>query len=203
MLYHITGELKAATAAYAVVDCGGVGFQCYTTLNTLKKLGSPGGQVTLYTHLNVREDAMELYGFYDLQELEFFKLLVSVSGIGPKAALAILSELAPARLALCIAAGDAKALMRAQGVGKKGAERVVLELKDKVGGIGGLDESVGGALEAVEQAGESGSAAEAVEALVALGFQRADAAAAVAKMDASLSADELIRQGLKQLARQV
>jgi Holliday junction DNA helicase RuvA len=107
-----------------------VGFKCFTTLTTLQSLPGVGKPVQLFTYLSVREDALDLYGFATTAELDCFKLLISVNGVGPKAALAILSELSADRLAVCIAGGDAKSLTRAPGIGKKIAERIVLELKD-------------------------------------------------------------------------
>lgn len=198
MLYNINGVLTVTDVNYIVVECGGVGFKCFTTLNTVKNIGRVGDKVNVFTYLSVREDALDLYGFSTAEELESFKLLITVSGIGPKAAVSILSELSPDRLAVCIASGDAKAIMRAQGVGKKTAERVVLELKDKMGSI-----SVSGNSQAVANAAsasENSVSAEAVEALVALGFSQTDASVAVGAMDKSLSVDEMIRLGLKQLA---
>lgn len=199
MLYNLKGTLTVSDANFIVVECGGVGFKCFTTMNTVKQIGKTGDTVNVYTYLAVREDAMDLYGFATLAELDAFKLLITVSGIGPKAAAAILSELSPDRLAVCIASGDAKAITRAQGVGKKTAERVVLELKDKMGAI-----AVGDVSDAVSSAASvisNSDSAEAVEALVALGYFQSDAAVVVGAMDKSLSVDEMIRLGLKQLAK--
>ena len=131
MLYSVRGKLIQTTATCAVVECGGVGFLCQTTLNTLKTL-KPGSEVMLYTYLNVREDAMELFGFATKTELDTFKTLISVSGVGPKAGLALLSELSPEQVAMAIATDDVKTITRAQGIGKKIAQRIVLELKDKL-----------------------------------------------------------------------
>lgn len=199
MLYNLKGTLTVSDVNYIVVECGGVGFKCFTTLNTIKNIGKTGSEVNVYTHLAVREDAMDLYGFATLAELDAFKLLITVSGIGPKAAVAILSELTPDKLALCIASGDAKSITRAQGVGKKTAERVVLELKDKMGAIATGDNSE--IVTAVSSVAESSNSAEAVDALVVLGFSRSDASVAVGAMDKSLSVDEMIRLGLKQLSK--
>lgn len=201
MLYNIRGKLTVSDVNFIVVECGGVGFKCFTTLNTVKNIGRTGDEVNVFTYLSVREDAMDLYGFATLDELNAFKLLISVSGIGPKAAAAILSELAPDRLAVCIASGDAKAITRAQGVGKKTAERVVLELKDKMGAI--TVGSTSDVVSSVASVGESSNSAEAVEALVALGYSQSDAAVVVGSMDKSLSVDEMIRNGLKQLAKKL
>lgn len=200
MLYNIRGTLTVSDVNFIVIESDGVGFKCFTTLNTVKNIGETGKQVNVYTYLSVKEDAMDLYGFSTLAELDAFKLLITVSGIGPKAAVSILSEFTPDKLAICIASGDAKAITRAQGVGKKTAERVVLELKDKMGSIA-VDTNIAQAVSGVQSINESSQSAEAVEALVALGYSQSDAAIAIGKMDKSLSVDEMIRQGLKQLAR--
>lgn len=199
MIYNLRGTLTYTDTGYIVVECSGVGFKCFTTLNTVKEIGRVGEEVNVHTYLAIREDAMDLYGFARSAELDAFKLLISVSGVGPKAAIAVLSELTPDSLALCVASGDSKAITRAQGVGKKIAERIVLELKDKMGGIVSekASESVSGAAAAVTDS----DSAEAVEALVALGFPRSDASMAVGAMDRSLSVDEMIRLGLKQLSK--
>ncbi|MGN1420555.1 MAG: Holliday junction branch migration protein RuvA [Eubacterium sp.] len=199
MIYNLRGTLTVADVNYIVVECSGVGFKCFTTLNTVKDLGRVGDEVNVFTHLAVREDAMDLYGFATVAELDAFKLLITVSGVGPKAAAAVLSELSPDKLALCIASGDAKAITRAQGVGKKTAERIVLELKDKMGAI--ASESVSQSVMNASSAVADNETAEAVAALVALGYSQSDASMVVGAMDKSLSVDEMIRQGLKQLAK--
>lgn len=197
MIYNLRGTLTYCDQNFAVVECGGVGFKCFTTLTTLREIGKVGNEVDLYTHLSVREDAMDLFGFASKEELESFRLLISVSGIGPKAAVAILSEMTPDRLAVCIASGDAKMLTKAQGVGKKTAERVVLELKDKMGAIGSSDVAAA----AAAGSAEGTDSAEAVQALVALGYTQSDAAVVIGRLDPSLSVDEMIRIGLKELAK--
>lgn len=198
MFYSLRGKLAFTDPAFVVLDCGGVCFKCFTSLNTIRSLPSAGSEVTLFTHMLVKEDALDLYGFFTTQELECFRLLISVSGIGPKAAVSILSELTPDKLAISIASGDAKALTRAQGVGKKIAERAVLELKSKITGVAASAADVSAAASVSADTGSD--AAEVVEALVALGYGRSDAAVAVGSMDKSLSVDEMIRQGLKMLA---
>lgn len=197
MIYNLRGTLTYCDQNFTVVECGGVGFKCFTTLTTLREIGKVGNEVNLYTHLSVREDAMDLFGFASKEELESFRLLISVSGIGPKAAVAILSEMTPDRLAVCIASGDAKMLTKAQGVGKKTAERVVLELKDKMGAIGSSDVAAA----AAAGSAEGTDSAEAVQALVALGYTQSDAAVVIGRLDPSLSVDEMIRIGLKELAK--
>ncbi|MGN0562574.1 MAG: Holliday junction branch migration protein RuvA [Candidatus Fimenecus sp.] len=202
MFYSITGRVVHRDTQSVALETGGVAFQCSTTLSTLKKIGEKGSTATLYTYLNVREDALDLFGFATEQELECFKLLISVSGIGPKAALAILSELTPDKLALCLATGDSKSITRAQGVGPKLAQRVVLELKDKL--AKGLELPADSPeIQAAGLAAADGNASEAVSALVMLGYSQSEAAMAVSKLDGTLSVEELIKQALKQLARQV
>ena len=165
-------------------------------------IGEKGAKATLYTYLSVKEDALDLYGFSTEQELECFKALISVSGVGPKAGIAILSELTPEKLVICIASGDNKAITRAQGVGPKIAQRIVLELKDKL--AKGLDLSVNTIdVSAVNSASSSGNQAEAVSALTMLGYTQSEASVAVAKIDENLSVEEIIKQALKILSRQV
>ncbi len=199
MIYSLNGVLTHTDVNYIVVECSGVGFKCFTTINTVRDLGKTGEKVNVFTYLAVREDAMDLYGFATLAELDAFKLLISVSGIGPKAAVSILSELTPDKLAVCIAGGDAKSITRAQGIGKKTAERIVLELKDKMTSF--ENENTSAAVSSAASATKDSDSAEAVAALVALGFSQSDAAVAVGAMDKSLSVDEMIRLGLKQLSR--
>lgn len=202
MFYSITGRVVHRDTQSVAVETGGVAFQCSTTLSTLKTIGEKGSTATLYTYLNVREDALDLFGFATEQEMECFKLLISVSGVGPKAALSILSELTPDKLALCLATGDSKSITRAQGVGPKLAQRVVLELKDKL--AKGLELPADSPeIQAAGLAAADGNAAEAVSALTMLGYSQSEAAMAVSKLDGDLPVEALIKQALKQLARQV
>lgn len=201
MLYSLKGTLIHREANLAVVECGGVGYQCFITLNTARQLPQIGSEVLLYTILNVREDAVELFGFSDNSELSCFKLLTSVNGVGPKAGLAILSELSPERVVLAIASGDFKALTRAQGVGPKLAQRIALELKDKVGLPSATGSVVLDSGAPIGGVNASGNAAEAVGALTMLGFSAGEASAAVAKLDSDLSVEELVRQALRALGR--
>lgn len=202
MFYSITGRVVHRDTQFVALETGGVAFQCSTTLSTLKTIGEKGSTATLYTYLNVREDALDLFGFATEQELECFKLLISVSGVGPKAALSILSELTPDKLALCLATGDSKSITRAQGVGPKLAQRVVLELKDKL--AKGLELPADSPeIQAAGLAAADGNAAEAVSALTMLGYSQSEAAMAVSKLNGDLPVEALIKQALKQLARQV
>ncbi|MBE6829962.1 MAG: Holliday junction branch migration protein RuvA [Ruminococcaceae bacterium] len=193
MFYSLKGKLIHMEPGLAVVECGGVGFKCLTTLSTQRTLPALGEQATLYTHLNVREDALDLFGFATLGELNCFKMLTGVSGVGPKVGLAILSELAPEQVAMAVATGDSKTLTRASGVGAKLAQRITLELKDKVKGMqtGGAAFALAGIVSA------SSNAAAAVNALTVLGYSPTDAAAVVGRFDSALPVEELIRQSLK------
>ena len=200
MLYSVKGKLIHTTSSSAVVECGGVGFNCQTTINTLKTL-KPNTEVTLFTYLNVREDAMELFGFATKTELDTFKTLISVSGVGPKAGLAVLSELSPEQVAMAIATDDIKTITRAQGIGKKIAQRIILELKDKLAKAVSADSSMSavqtGAVNAV-----SGNVPKAIEALGVLGYSPADVSPVLATLDSSLPVERLIAQTLKQMGRQ-
>ena len=202
MLYSVKGELIHLEPKMAVVSCGGVGFRLQITMNTARQMPSIGSEAMLYTEMVVREDAMELFGFADQNELTCFKQLTAISGVGPKVGISILSELTPERVALAVAAGDYKALTKAAGVGPKLAQRIVLELKDKVGGLatssadmGGISAPVAGVVSA------AGNATQAVEALTVLGFTAGEASAAVGKLDSSLPVETLVRDALKMLAR--
>ncbi|EDO60170.1 Holliday junction DNA helicase RuvA [[Clostridium] leptum DSM 753] len=165
-------------------------------MNTQRSLPAIGKEAVLYTHMNVREDAVDLFGFSSLAELNCFKLLTSVSGVGPKVGLAILSVLSPEQVAVAVAAGDFKTLTMAQGVGNKLAQRVILELKDKLKALGGGEEVTA----AAGVVNAAGNAAEAMNALTVLGYTPSDVAPVVAKFDSSLPVEELIRLTLKAMA---
>ncbi len=200
MISSVRGKLIYSDSQVAVVECGGVGFKCYSSLNTLSSLAKVGSEVFLHTYLSVREDALDLYGFATVEELECFKLLTSVSGVGAKIGIAMLSDYTPDKITFYIASSDSKALTRTTGVGSKLAQRIVLELKDKIsnGTIILSNDTL-----AVENVGKSSASSEAVAALVALGFSQSEASLAVSKLDPTLPTDELIKGGLKNLSRQV
>ncbi len=197
MIYSLTGEIVNVDQNGFAIQCGGVAFFCFSTMNTLQKVGMKGTQATVFTYLNVREDAMELYGFHTKNELDAFRQLITVSGVGPKAALAILSVLTPDKLALSIASGDVKAITKAQGVGAKIAQRIVLELKNKFSAE--LTDEQSDMVAAIQSADTSADFSEAVEALVQLGYSRSEAASALSRLDKSLPVEELIRLALKSL----
>ena len=197
MIYSLTGEIVAVELNGFAIQCGGVAFFCFSTMNTMQKVGVKGSQATVFTYMNVREDAMELYGFCTRNELDAFKQLITVSGVGPKAALAILSVLTPDQLALSIASGDVKSITKAQGVGAKIAQRIVLELKNKFSTDLTAEQS--DVVAAIQSADTSADFAEAIDALIQLGYSRSEAATAVSKLDKSLPIEEVIRLALKSL----
>ena len=198
MIASLRGKLIYTDNISAVVECGGVGFKCFVTKNTLYNLPQKNEDVFLHTYMVVREDAMDLYGFIDREELECFKLITSVSGVGSKIGLALLSEFTANQITIYIASNDPKALTAATGVGIKLAQRIVLELKDK---IGSLDSGEAIEIKAVGNATVNSNSKEAVAALQSLGYTQSEASLAVGRLDQSLSTEELIKQALKSIAR--
>lgn len=199
MIYSLTGKYITAEPNFVVIECGGVGFRCFTSMSTITRLPEQGSTVTLYTHMSVTENAMTLYGFSEKTELSCFKMLISVSGIGPKAAISILSTLTPEDVALAVGSGDYKAITRANGVGPKIAQRVVLELKDKFKSMGAPSDIAPNGRGGVPSA--SSNAAAAINALLVLGYQPSEAAQLVAKLDATLPTEEIIRLALVEMAK--
>ena len=200
MFYYVSGTVAHMGPYLAVVDCGGVGYACRTTNNTLARL-KKGERAKLYTHLNVREDAMELYGFFSESELNCFQMLIGVSGVGPKAALSILSAATPESLAMSIITGDEKALTVAQGIGKKIAQRIILELKDKLakGQLSADGESYGGTGVTVIPENKS---SEAAAALAVLGYSQSEIGVALKGIDVdALSLEDVIKQALKKMVK--
>ncbi len=198
MIASLNGKLIYTDNTSAVVECVGVGFKCFVTKNTLYNLPEKNKNVFLHTYMVVREDAMDLYGFIDREELECFKLITSVSGVGSKIGLALLSEFTANQITLYIASNDPKALTAASGVGIKLAQRIVLELKDK---IGSLESGEALEIKAVGNATVNSNSKEAVAALQSLGYTQSEASLAVGRLDQALSTEELIKQALKSLAR--
>lgn len=197
MIYSLNGEVTHLAQNIIVVECGGVGFECRSTSNAVSR-ANIGEKLKLYTYMNVREDAMELYGFADESELNCFKMLISVSGVGCKVAIAILSDLSPQEFALAVVNDDSKKITRAQGVGPKLAQRIVLELKDK------LKKDSSFAVTDIPQINLSAKAgnavSEALTALMVLGFTNAQAQKALEGLDAEMSVQELVKEGLKRLS---
>lgn len=199
MIYSLKGELTEILADAIVIECGGVGYFCRTTNTTISDLAQTGKEVKVYTYMNVYQDGIDLFGFSDKQELGCFKMLITVSGVGPKAALSILSSLTPAEFATKVASGDIKGLTAAKGVGKKMAERIVLELKDKVSGSEiTKGREISGNISGVA-AGNNQQLSDAIEALAVLGFSDADIAPYIDKIDASKDTSSIVSQILKMI----
>ena len=201
MFYYVSGTVAHVEPYLAVIDCGGVGYACRTTSYTLAQV-KKGDKAKLFTYLNVKEDAMDLYGFATAEELKLFQQLISVSGVGPKAALAILSTRSPADLALAIITGDEKALTAAAGVGKKIAQRVILELKDKLAKgqtiTAGGETVAGPAVTIIPQ----NKASEAAAALAVLGYSQTEINVALKGIDLeNQPLEQIIRLALKNMMK--
>ena len=202
MFYYVDGTVTVLKQGLAVIDCGGVGYACHASQNTIGKL-KIGTRARLLTYLNVREGIFELYGFIDEEEQSCFEMMIGVSGVGPKAALSILSVAPPDRLALSIITGDEKMLMQAPGIGKKIAQRIVLELRDKMSKEQLESASASSPVAAVAAPGGVNHTQEAVAALMVLGYTQAEAMHAMEGLDAAnMEAAEIIRQCLKKLVKQ-
>ena len=193
MFYYLKGTLAMRGENFAVLDVGGVGYKVYTSLRSLSEVKT-SGEVTLYTYVYVREDILDIYGFVSTEELRYFETLIGISGVGPKAALAILSALSPSEIAGAAVSGDAKAFTRAQGVGGKIAQRIVLELKGKID-----TEDIAMGNGSVPQGSDNTS--EAAQALVQLGYSLIEARRAVAFADPNDSVEEIIKKSLRNLMK--
>lgn len=207
MIAHVRGELVSSAPDSVVIDVGGVGYRCLVPTSTRSRLPAAGQSVLLFTSLQVREDSMTLYGFLSAEEYELFELLLRVDGVGPKLALGVLSATTPDSLRRSVAFEDITALCRVPGIGKKTAQRMVLELKDKVGNIGPVQPLGGTGMPApaAVAAGPADVFLDALEALLALGYVRADASQALdkARKEAGESpkTETLVRLSLKHLYR--
>ncbi|MGE4485835.1 MAG: Holliday junction branch migration protein RuvA [Oscillospiraceae bacterium] len=196
MFYYLEGTVTIIEHSLVVIDVSGAGYRCYTTMNTLSYL-EIGKKARLYTYCNIREDAFDIYGFHDMNEKRCFELLLGVSGVGPKAALSILSANSPEALAMAVITDNEKALTSAQGIGKRLAQRIILELKDKV-----AKENIpvkGTAITSSGVQGASGSKGEAAAAgLSVLGYTQSEISAALRGIDTeALAVEEIIREVLK------
>lgn len=199
MFYYLNGMITAIEANLAVVDCGGVGFACNTTGYTLSQL-QVGKPAKLFTYCNVREDAFDIFGFSTKEELSCFNRLIGVSGVGPKVALAILSAITPSQFSLAVMTGDEKTLTMAQGVGKKMAQRIILELKDKL--AGDMPEYSAGGVVAMPAVSGS-KVSEATAALASLGYSQSEIGMALKGIDVeNLPVEEIVRRGLRAMVMQ-
>lgn len=200
MIYCLTGKIVKKSMSAVVLSCGGVGYYAQCPASVAGALPGVGQETTLYTVMSVTENDVSLYGFATEEQQACFEMLTAVSGVGPKVGLAILSVMEPQRVALAISAGDHKAFKAANGVGPKLAQRIVLELKDKVakGFVDGISlEDVAGA---ASDAPASQSSAQAIAALVSLGYSQSEAALAISKIDATLPVEEIIKLALRGMA---
>ncbi|MEG0090749.1 MAG: Holliday junction branch migration protein RuvA [Oscillospiraceae bacterium] len=197
MIYSLTGKVIAKALDEVVIECSGVGFRVFVPASSQGAIAAVGGECTLFTYLNVKEDALDLYGFATSNEQKTFKILTSVSGVGPKAGLSILSALSPDRIALAVSGGDFKAFTAAQGVGPKLAQRIVLELKDKFNSM--VMEGVS-LSDVSSAAAATGSVSQAISALVALGYTQSQGAMALSKLDGTQDVQSLIKQALRLIA---
>lgn len=207
MIYCLTGELlfTDAVASTAVIDCCGVGYKVTVTSNTLRKLpvnSEKPPRIRLLTYMQVREDGVDLFGFYTSEELDMFKMLISVSGVGPKAAVSILSLMTPEKLAVAIANEDVKGISKAPNVGAKTAGRIILDLKDKVAKAFPAFESVSADSAPVQTiTKDSGKLSDAQAALLSLGYSRQEVSAALSKIDTAASLEDIIRMALNVLLK--
>lgn len=199
MIYCLNGKVLKKTLDTVVISCAGVGYLAQVPLSTAEALPAPGKEATLYTVMSVSENDVSLYGFAAEDQRACFKMLTGVSGVGPKAALAILSVMSPEKVALAASSGDHKAFTAANGVGPKLAQRIALELKDKVGK--GLAAGTGFAGNVSAAPAPQSAPAQAVAALVSLGYSTSDAAAAVARVDDTLPVQDIIKIALRGLSR--
>ena len=200
MIYCLTGKIVKKSLNAVVLSCGGVGYYAQCPASVAGALPGVGQETTLYTVMSVTENDVSLYGFATEEQQACFEMLTAVSGVGPKVGLAILSVMEPQRVALAISAGDHKAFKAASGVGPKLAQRIVLELKDKVakGFVDGISlEDVAGAS---AQTPAAQSSSQAIAALVSLGYSQSEAALAVSKIDATLPVEEIIKLALRGMA---
>ena len=197
MIYSVRGKLTHIENNLAVVECAGVGYAVRTSAVTISRLPGMGEEATLYTYLHITENGIDLFGFSDQGELNCFKMLLGVTRVGPRAALSVLSSVTAEQFALAVASGDAKTLSRAPGLGMKTAQRIILELKDK---ISKEQAAAGISMPEIPMAASSSNAGEAINALVVLGYTQSEAASVVAKLDPELSVEDMIKKGLQKLA---
>ena len=197
MIYSVRGKLTHIENNLAVVECAGVGYAVRTSAVTISRLPGMGKETTLYTYLHITENGIDLFGFADQGELNCFKMLLGVTRVGPRAALSVLSNVTAEQFALAVASGDAKTLSRAPGLGMKTAQRIILELKDK---ISKEQAAAGISMPEIPLMSSSSNASEAINALVVLGYTQSEAASVITKLDPELTVEDMIKKGLQKLA---
>ncbi|HHV29240.1 Holliday junction branch migration protein RuvA [Acetivibrio mesophilus] len=201
MFAYIRGRLDYKNNDFLIVESNGVGYRIFTSLSTIAGIGEVGGEVKVYTYLYVREDNISLYGFVNQEELNVFELLISVSGVGPKAAISVLSAISPSRFSLAVITDDIKTLTKAQGIGKKIAQRIILELKDKINKEQ-LTSNIGIEADIGTSGGDDSKVSEAISALMVLGYTPAEANKAVSAVyTEDMDIETIIKNALKGLAR--
>ena len=203
MLYHLYGTLEINEPGLCVIDCAGVGYKLTTSLITSDILREKiGEKIKIFTHLAVREDGVELFGFENKEERECFNKLITVSGVGPKAAMSILSIMTPDNFAIAVCTDDAKAISKASGIGAKTAARIILELKDKLSAdIASVSTPTTSGRKVTANLIQSGNFSEAAEALMVLGYDKNSISNALSGLDPQSKVDDLIRSALKKLAK--
>ena len=208
MFYYISGKLATLDPTYAVIDAGGVGYKLTISQNTHSAMPhhltvSEAPTVKLFSYMAVREDGVELFGFYTQEELSAFKMLITVSGVGPKAAISILSQLSPSKLAIAVCTEDRKTISKANGIGPKTAARIILELKDKLMKETDISEAASASFESVAAPKtNSGKLSEAQDALMVLGYSRTEALNVLKNIDTqTLPLEEIIKKALKLLMK--
>jgi Holliday junction DNA helicase RuvA len=201
MFAYIKGTVEAKSNDNVIVEAGGIGYRIFTALSTINSIGQIGTQVKVYTHYYVREDLVALYGFFTLEELGMFDMLLTVSGVGPKAAISVISALSPSRFALAVVSQDTKSLTKAQGIGSKMAQRIILELKDKISKEQLTANKLGGDIPNVAIGGDS-ALAEAVSALMVLGYGSFEASNSVTSVFVEgMGVEDIIMKALKSLSK--
>ncbi|MGN1458275.1 MAG: Holliday junction branch migration protein RuvA [Acutalibacteraceae bacterium] len=199
MIYSLNGTIIHKEPNAVVIECGGVGYKCLTTMNTQRTLSNIGEKAMLYTQMLVRDDAIELCGFATTDELNCFKMLMSISGVGARLAIALLSELQPEQIALAVSTGDSKTLTKANGVGNKLAQRIILELKDKIKKLTTNDTINTTSVSVLPSA--SGNIQQALNALAVLGYSPDEALPYMSGIDSSLPVEKIISETLKAIGK--
>lgn len=202
MFAYLKGSLEEKSTNFVVIDVGGVGYKVYMSVSSIEKIGELGNKVKVHTHYHVREDDISLYGFLSNEELKMFELLLSVSGIGAKSAITMLSNITPSAFAVAVISNDIKSLTKIPGVGNKSAQRIVLELKDKLKNEDAISKDGEISDATVESVDSSTNSSDAFAALIMLGYSRPEVNRVIDKIDTKgLSTEDIIKVALKYLAR--